>query len=67
MFLQVVGSTGKVEASNDEASFFRFMIAAGLVSRPLAKIEPFSSNDGKAPFVGSVKSGTAARASSGES
>jgi hypothetical protein len=43
------------------------MIAAGLVSAPLAKIEPFSSNDGKVPFAGSMKSLTLASASSGES
>ena len=66
--MQVFGSTGNVpELSDVFGSNFRFMIAAGLVSTPLAKIEPFSSNDGKVPFVGSTKSGTLASASSGES
>ena len=66
--LQVFGSTGNVPGLSDVfGSNFRFMIAAGLVSTPLAKIEPFSSNDGKVPFAGSMKSGTFASASSGES
>jgi hypothetical protein len=43
------------------------MIAAGLVSTPLAKTEPFSSNDGKVPLAGLMKSLTWASASSGES
>ena len=46
---------------------FRFMIAAGSVSTPLGKIEPFSSNDGKVPLAGLMKSLTLASASSGES
>ena len=67
--LQVAGSTGNVPALSDVAgSNFRSMMAPGLVSTPLGKIEPFSSNAGKVlPLPLFSRSGTAGIASSGES